>query len=342
MRTKLRKAVVFTASAARNATTRYVGGVLLLLAVGAFGVWLTQAHLTRNPGLRALVQALSEAALVSGVLAMLVDPYLKRRLQTDSGWGALFGYLNPRAPRQLREAIQELATCKRYYTKAAWTISFAWHDRPEAILAITMEVVRTGYNVGPEPYRPNGRPWVLASTHGYQTEYLRYALSCPGHITTIDLSGVALQPYVRTHDDRSVYLEEAHIVHGRAIPLDARFESTNCARMYRHAAGYLPLHYETFIESLTFTVTGPALADLYVRVQHPRHDKRNRPAEWKRMPADTSSPAVTTFGRATPGQVTLVSWGLASEEHDEHPQAGTAPIEAPDSPAASPARFRAG
>ncbi len=292
-----------------------------MLAFGAVGVWAAQTHFKSSATPRILLQAFSEAALVSSVLAILVDPYLKRRLQDESGWGAPFGYLNPRAPKELREAIQELAACKRYYTKAAWSISFSWHDQAKTVLAITLEVVRTGYNLGPEPYKPNGRPWVLASTHGYQTEYLRYALSCPGHITTVDLRGADLHPYVTIQNDQSIYLEESRLVRNRAIPPDARFESINRTRMYRHASGYIPLHYENFFESLAFTLSGPALNELYVRVQHPRQDKRNLPAEWKRIPTEATSPAVRTFGRATPGQVTLISWGLASEATDHaHPR----------------------
>ena len=179
MGTRIRKAFARLTSVFRNATSRYVGGVLILLASGAVGVWAAQAYFKGNTTPRILLQAFGEAALVSGVLAILVDPHLKRRLQDESGWGALFGYLNPRAPKELREAVQELATCKRYYTKAAWSISFAWHDEAKTVLAITTEVVRTGYNIGPEPYKPNGRPWVLASTHGYQTEYLRVRAELP-------------------------------------------------------------------------------------------------------------------------------------------------------------------
>ena len=313
MGTRFRKALAFLRSLFANATARYIGGVLILLVFGIVGVWAAQAHLRSGTAPRILLEAFAEAALVSSVLAILVDPYLKRRLQDESGWVALFGYLNPRAPKELRQAIQELATCNRYYTKAEWSISFAWQDRQNAVLAITLEVTRTGHNIGPEPYKPNGRPWVLASTHGHQTEYLRYALSCPGHITTLDVSGVALQPYVVIQDDHSVYLDEARLARGRVIPPDARFESINQTRMYRHAAGYVPLHYENFFESLTFTLAGPALDDLYLRIQHPRQDKKNLPAEWKRLPSNGGSHLSHTFGRATPGQVTLISWDLAAD-----------------------------
>lgn len=291
-----------------------MGGVFVLFACGSVGVWSAQVHLAHTTG-GALLQGFSEAALVSGVLAILVDPYLKRRLQDDSGWTALFGYLNPRASRELREAIQELAACKRYYTKASWHISFAWADEANTILAITLEVVRTGYNIDLEPYRPNGRPWVLASTPGYQTQYLRYSLSCPGHITMVDFRGAALQAFVKTQDDHSLVLDERGLLKGRgiAIPPDARFESINRTRMYRHMSGFVPLHYETFIESLTFALSGQALNDLRVKVQHPRPDNRNLPAEWTRSPTEAQKSAVRTFGRATPGQVTLISWSLAAE-----------------------------
>ena len=81
MGTRYRKVIALLGSLLGNATARYAGGVLVLFVFGVIGVWIAQVHLAGDPTPRVLLEAFSEAALVSSVLAILVDPYLKRRLQ---------------------------------------------------------------------------------------------------------------------------------------------------------------------------------------------------------------------------------------------------------------------
>lgn len=291
-----------------SASARYGWGVLILFVLGVLGELAGPRYLHAGAPLRPLVQGFSDAFLITGLLAILVDPYLKRRMQEESGWTAVFGYLNQNAPEGLREALKELATCRRYYTKASWEVDFAWHDKPRRILAITMKVSYTGVNIDIKPYRPTSKPWVLASTDSCESEYLQYSLHCSGKIEPVDIRGDELQPYVKRRDDGSIYIDESQLAAGRAIPSGETFESVQIARMYRHSSGYVPLQHNRYIETVVITVKGLALSDLDVRITHPRQEGRSVPAEWKR-PASSQKPSEPrTFGRATPGQFTLVSW----------------------------------
>lgn len=295
-----------------DASARYAWGVFFLLALGITGELAGAKYFAPDTVPRSLVQGFSDAFLVTGVLAILVDPYLKRRMQHESGWSALFGFLNPNAPEGLREALMDLAICERYYTKAAWVLTFSWHNEAERILAVTMEVTYTGINLDLKAYRPKAKPWVLASTDGLQSEYLRYSLSCPGHIQPVDVRGDDLEPFTAQQDDGSICIDTGRLAAGRAIPTGERFDVVQCARMYRHASGYVPLQHDRYIERVNLTLGGPALKDLDVRISHPREEGRRTPAEWKRLAGSARNPESRAFGRATPGQITLVSWYLAN------------------------------
>jgi hypothetical protein len=295
-----------------DASARYAWGVFFLLALGIVGELAGAKYLAPNTVPRSLVQGFSDAFLVTSVLAILVDPYLKRRMQHESGWGALFGFLNPNAPEGLREALKDLAICERYYTNASWVLTFAWHDEAQKILAVTMEVTYTGINIDLKPYRPKAKPWVLASTDGCQSEYLRYSLNCPGHIQPVDVRGDELQPFTILQDDGSICIDTGRLAAGRAIPPGAHFNVVQCARMYRHASGYVPLQHDRYIEKVNLTLAGPALQDVDVRVSHPREEGRRTPAEWKHLAGRPRNPEPHAFGRVTPGQITLVSWYLAN------------------------------
>jgi hypothetical protein len=286
----------------------------LLLALGVVGELVGHKLLDNASIGQSIVLGLSEALVISGLLALIVDPYLKKRIQDESGWNAVFGYLNPHAPSGLRDAIQELATCRQYHKRTHWSAAFAWNDADKAILTVTLEVRNTGIVLDPEPYKPAGRLWVLASTSGYQSEYLRYSLSCPDNFDSIDLSGEELQQYVVVLDDRSIYVDEERAVDGREIPPNVSYENLKKARMYRQPIGYIPLHHGIFGEHLSIELKGPALADLDINVAHPRREGRQLPAEWKRLAGDTANPGTRDFGRVVPGQVTLLSWSPSVAE----------------------------
>lgn len=313
----MRRASINSLTFIRNATARYVGGVLLLLSVGVAGQLAVSRgfHVLGIP--EGIISNLSEAFLVSGIIAALVDPYMKRRMQDDTAWGAIFGYLNPSAPKGLRTVIQEIASTRRYSIKSLWTAHFSWLDESKSVLALKLEAVSTEINLDVEPYRPTGRAWVLASIHGHQTEYLHYSLTCPQHFDSVHLSGGELEPYVVVQDDRSIYIETNRLVGSRCVPSNAVFETTRTARMYRHASGYVPLHHGRYIEELSVCLTGPALADLDVIISRPSERTHTAPSEWQRPASAVVTPFREILGHVAPGQVTLLSWGPAKRPHPE-------------------------
>jgi hypothetical protein len=312
MQDRLHRFGVWIRALLRNATVRYRSSIFVLLLLGIVGeiAGNDDPRFTIIP--HALVLSFSEAALLAALLAIIVDPYLKRRLQQESGWGAIFAFLNPKAPSELKEAIQELADCKRYNTTTRWIIEFTWHDEDKTILAVTLQSENTGINLDHSPYRPAAQPWVLASTRGYQTKFLRYSLSCPGHIPPVDVRGDELSPYVVTENNLSIFLDEGRIVGRRRIPPDATFEKVVCTLMYRHSVGYIPLQHGMFAEDLTVELKGSALAEVDVTVSHLERRARKLPHEWKRPASSRTNPDLRRFGRVTPGEVTLVSWSPPS------------------------------
>lgn len=298
----------------RNATGRYVGGVLLLLAGGLAAEVFGHLLLDETSFWYALTTGIGEAFLISAILATLVDPFLKRRMQTESAWSGIFSFLNSQAPEGLREAIRDLAECKVYYSRTTWTLAFEWFDKAEGILAVTIDIRSTGRNISKEPYKLNRKAWLLASTTGYQSKYLRYAVSCPGKITSIDATTDELKDHITIQDDGSLTVDEASLSAGQAIPPGSTFEMIKRACMYRHQNGYIPLHHGKFGENVEIKLTGSAIADIDIRVAHPMFDGHSILTERRRPAASEPAADSAKFLRVTPGQTTIVSWKPATHE----------------------------
>jgi hypothetical protein len=292
----------------KNPKFWYRFGVTLLIIIGVAGELVGYGRLRDGTFAHALTLGLSEALLISGLLAVVVDPFLKHRIQEESAWSGIFGFLNDRAPEGLRKALQELAACEVYFPKTTWTLDFTWEDRPLGVLAIKIAVRSTGENISRKPHKLDGQLWVLPSTTGFESQYLRYAANCPEAFESIDVREVDLQPHVSILGDGSLVLDEAAICQRREIPAGKTFEIAREARMFRHENGYVPLQHSRFGEELQIALQGDALGDIEVRVIHPREKGRERSAERKRKPTKNMKPEIYGFRRITPGQVTIVSW----------------------------------
>ncbi|WP_372669684.1 hypothetical protein [Amycolatopsis kentuckyensis] len=283
-------------------------GVTLLIVIGLLGELLGHNRLHEGTFAQSTILGLSEALLISGILAVVVDPFLKQRIQEESAWAGIFGFLNERAPSGLRKSLQELAACEVFFPKTKWTLDFAWKNQPLGVLSLTISVQSTGENISRKPHKLDGKLWVLASTATFRSEYLKYSASCPGAFTSVDLSGEALTAHVTTQSDGSLVLDEASACGHREIPAGKTFEIARQARMFRHKSGYVPLQHSRFGEELEIELKGPALSDIDLRVIHPRETGRKKPAEKKRPSSRRATPDRYQFSRITPGQVTIVSW----------------------------------
>lgn len=294
----------------KNATVRYVGGVFILLIFGASGIGLSHSYFESNSFQYALIAGISEALIVSALLAAIVDPYLKRRMQSESAWDGMFGFLNNKAPIELKEALRELAESKVFLTQTVWKLTFDWCDRAAGIIMLTIEVQSTCQNIGRAPHKLEGEGWILASTTGYESRYLRYAVSCPGEIRAVDATGETLAKHTIVKDDGSVSVDEAGICGNQSIPAGKPFDTVKKARMYRHMNGYVPLHHGKFGVKFRVILAGDALDGIDVRIAHPTRI-RSKPYEGRRVASKQPRNETFKFDRVMPGQVTLVSWKAA-------------------------------
>lgn len=291
-----------------SAAVRYVAGVVVLLGLGAYGEFYGHTHYEDGSTAKSVILGLSEAFLISGILTLLVDPFLKRRIQDEAAWSGIFGFLNEKAPRGLRKALRELAVCKVYFTKTTWNLCFEWDNVLPDVLSVTIDVRSTGENISREKHKLDAHLWVLASTTGRESEYLRYGVSCPGEFDAIDALHPKLAQYITTQNDGSLVLDEAGVTDGAFIPPQKKFELTKTARMYRNKNGYVPLHHGKFGENLLITLDGAALDDIDVRISHPAQEGRKKPYERKHKASRNNKPQTYHFRQITPGQVTIVSW----------------------------------
>ncbi|MFC4859456.1 hypothetical protein [Actinophytocola glycyrrhizae] len=298
----------------RNATRLYVGGVSLLFLAGVGAEVLGHLLFDERSFWYALLTGLGEALLISAILATLVDPFLKRKMQVESVWTGIFALMKNEPPDGLQEAIKDLAKVKIYYPSTTWTLTFEWADDDHEILKLTLDVRSVGRNISRQPYMLTRKAWILASTTGYTSEYLRYAVSCPDEIEAIDADSGILQRHITSLEDGSITVDEAGLSKGQSISPGKSFETIKVARMYRHSTGYIPLYHGKFGENLEVRLTGEAMADIDVRISHPTFEGQTHLTERSRPAARPQVPTVAQFERMIPGQITIIAWHPAADD----------------------------
>ncbi|MGW3665292.1 hypothetical protein [Streptomyces sp. NPDC005141] len=301
----------------------YVIGVLLLFILGIAGEVSAAHHVSFWGVSEELVSGLGEAFLVSGILAVLVDPLMKRRMQDDSAWGAIFGYLNPAAPEGLRKAVREIVKPRSYVKQCHWKAKFEWHEsenvpahESKKVLAIELGIYAALVNLDPKKrYKIAGPRWVLGSIPGYETKYLEFTMTCPtGDFGQLSKCGDELDSYVETRDDGTLLLDVGELAKGCTIPPSASWSDTRKAVMYRSSSGYVPLHTRSYAEDLTVTVSGAALPDLRVYVTAP---SREPYGPLKLRENDKTQSFEVRLQENVPGQLILLSWSLRGDQSQD-------------------------
>ncbi|MFD4412175.1 hypothetical protein [Streptomyces sp. NPDC058476] len=293
----------------------YAIGVLLLFILGIAGEVSAAHHVSFWGVSEELVSGLGEAFLVSGILAVLVDPLMKRRMQDDSAWGAIFGYLNPAAPEGLRKAVREIVKPRSYVKQCRWEAKFEWHESRK-VLAIELGISAALVNLDPKKrYKITGPRWVLGSIPGHETKYLEFTMTCPaGDFGQLSKRGDELDSYVEKRDDGTLLLDVGELAKGCTIPPSASWSDTRKAVMYRSSSGYVPLHTRSYAEDLTVTVSGTALRDLRVYVTAP---SREPYGPLKLRENGKTQSFEVRLQENVPGQLILLSWSLRGDESSD-------------------------
>ena len=290
----------------------YIVGVLLLFLLGVAGEVATAYRVRILSIPEGLISSLGEAFLVSGILAVLVDPLMKRRMQDDSAWGAIFGYLNPAAPEGLRKAVREVVEPRSYAKQSRWEVKFEWYGKGKEVIALEVDYSATFVNLDPKKgCRLTGLRWVLGSIPGHETEHLEFIVTCPASdFGALIRRKEELDPYIDRRGDGAILLDAGRLLKDCIIPPKASWSEVRKAVMYRNSSGYLSLHNQSYVEDLTVAVSGAALRDLEFYVTAPNRGS----VPLMNWDGGATQSFETHLKENAPGQLILLSWGLPRRE----------------------------
>lgn len=293
---------------------------LLVISLGsytlAFTVW------TDGVASEAL-HSVGEGMLVAVVLGAAGDFYLKYRLAEDSvrrgvetAISETFGFLSPAQPRGLKSAVKEFASARLYAKLTEWQATFDWEDRSAGILSVTLTVSNNGCSLYDDGYLPTHELWELQSTMQYRTSYLRYCLHSPECEISVDCDELTLRNYVSTQNNRLV-LDQAQLLRdtlgsSSGLKHGAHYHSSRSTKMYRHASGHIPLMHSNFEIKCTLDIDGDALDDLKIDVFQSKSADNYH--EWRFIGRKADRPMHCEWSNVTPGQATIVSWGLVDPD----------------------------
>jgi len=233
-------------------------GVLVLAAVGA-ALITARVIFRHHPDTLAtsLLADVADAVVVSLLIAVSADRYLRRRFFLEATRELLWALLSSAAPPAHRAAVEAVAREKTIYRNVEWEIRLVpIGDDDDATVELTISVVTQGncYQFG--GYRPSGRRYLLASTEGYQSEYLHYRLDGewrgePHRQPVVIRADVddeddigAISRYTTTEGGH-IWIDEDKIADAffgpASLRSDAPFRIERQTRVVRRDRGFIPL-----------------------------------------------------------------------------------------------------
>jgi len=245
--------------------------ILAILAVLAAILFSLSATLTLPGEAHTLMQSVAEALTVSIVVALVVEPRLLRHfgeeLATQTFWASFYS----RAPREYRQAVQELASATQFAIAVQWKVTLDWADDSRAAIRFRSEITNYRENRGQKEFTLVPRSFV-------------YESSSPSHKATIDdyqvicegatFHGSPLQDNsARIESDKDGRLVLKPVDESAAgyfkVPPGLRYTIIAKATTYVTEIGHAPLAIATPTLSLNIELQGTALPDLWISIIHP-------------------------------------------------------------------------
>lgn len=213
------------------------------------------------------VVAIGSAFLIAAIFAVIVEPFAHARFAKNIASELLWFERSPFAPESHRAQVQAMMAQRTFYRSVSWTCTF--EDDPELpdILELTIEVRTEAVSYEADGFQPSGERFVLASSDGRLSDYLKYAFSGDGiaiHLSHDD--GRDIRNYVERHEDGSVVFNEVgafnDLAEQRRVPSGQSFIIERSVRIYRHRRGFFPMINLSNVDRSSFFIKGSAASRL--------------------------------------------------------------------------------
>ncbi len=292
----------------RQSTYRRIIIGLLIVLLFSFGAISLLPHESVG-ALKEVSRSIAEAALISLVVALAVEPTLRARFYEETRDDLLWGLYNPDAPEEYRETLHHLARTKHFRRDVRWTIFFEWEDVQHKVLKIDLQVRSDGITYDKDGYIPRTRRWVNSSCGDYDSDILEWSLFVPAVAEWSDKNsfvGAQAAPFITPEQDGSRVLDEEAISGSRRIPARTPYVTLFRSRHYQGSLGETELITRLPTLETVVSFEGGALADIDVWIRHMRIRPgftEGLPLEWQRWEGEP-----IRFGLSLPGQMMMVSW----------------------------------
>jgi hypothetical protein len=281
------------------------------------GGCLATAPLIHNEFWHSVDRIFGDALIIAFVVALVVEPYLRKRFVQLVTADAVWGFLNPNSPEEYRRAVGELASSQIIYRVCDWTVTFSWFDHEKKYVKVDITLRALGKNVSSKPAPWGGHSWVLASTrtpdHTFHSAFTDWNLTVAAADIQCHYSGAELAEKAHrdpTHD--MVYVDRQELSGGQAIPPGMDLEYSVTTQMYRHAAGFLPIVFSRSAMTSKLNFRGDALPELTVRYFTPGEVEKTLAGNDGAKPEKLPGPILS-------GQHVLVAWRPTSDLGEARP-----------------------
>lgn len=245
--------------------------ILSILGILAGALFLLSATISLPDEIHTLLQSVAEAFTVSIVVALVVEPRLLRQFGEELASQTFWASFYSRAPREYRDAVQELAAATQFAIAVNWKVTLDWIDDDQTIIRLRSEITNYREN------RSNKAFPLVPKTFIYESPFLshkatidQYSVICEG----ATFYGSPLQDnFSRIEGDKDGRLvikptnESAPSYF--QVPPGLRYTIIVKATTYMRELGYAPLVIATPTLSLTVELLGNALPDLWISIIHP-------------------------------------------------------------------------
>lgn len=266
---------------------------------------ISASYLVEEPEVvHSLLASLGEALTVTFVIAVIVEPYMRRTFLSEVGGDTIWQILNPHSPPDYRTAMVKLLGHEQYYSSREWTLNFDWEDESKGVLRIDATVFTFARNCSEKSF-PLDRPmWILDSCEGYTSSYLNFCINISDIRKREQRTSDQIRGVTTVNDDGSSHVDVSALVGGLTIPSHTDYTIESTAVMYRHSNGYLPIVQSLPTLRQEFKITGRAADSLEIRLLAPKVPS----VQETLRPRDGGERQIKLDAVMSPGQVMLFSW----------------------------------